>query len=98
MRAHPDLVAGSDRLDTGLMSVLPPTVSKIGAEGVLAAALPDGAALAVTVADGAGRAVGPVLLEVLRRRDLEIPSVLRTLAAPPVSGGGHPIGDHRVRV
>ena len=98
MRAHPELVAGSDRLDTVLMASCPGALSKVGAEGVLTAALPDGAALAVKVADGAGRAVGPVLLEVMRARGLEIPEMLRALAVPPVGGGGHPIGDHHVRV
>ncbi|GAA4811829.1 asparaginase [Actinomycetospora chlora] len=97
MLTHPDLVAGTDRLDTVLMQVLPGAVSKVGAEGVLLAVLPDGAALALKVADGAGRAVGPVLLEVLRRRGAEIPDDLRIVADPPVRGGGHPIGAHRVR-
>jgi L-asparaginase II len=59
MRAHPELVAGSDRLDTVVMASLPGALSKVGAEGVLAVALPDGASLAVKAADGAGRAVGP---------------------------------------
>ncbi|WP_433032560.1 asparaginase [Actinomycetospora sp. CA-053990] len=100
MRAHPGLVAGPDRLDTVLMTVLPGALSKVGAEGVLLAVLPDGASLALAVVDGAGRAVGPVLLEVLRRRGLENPdrtAELSSLAAPLVRGGGHPIGVHRVR-
>ena len=100
MRAHPGLVAGPDRLDTVLMTVLPGALSKVGAEGVLLAVLPDGASLALAVVDGAGRAVGPVLLEVLRRRgleDLDRTAELSSLAAPLVRGGGHPIGVHRVR-
>ena len=100
MRAHPGLVAGPDRLDTVLMTVLPGALSKVGAEGVLLAVLPDGASLALAVVDGAGRAVGPVLLEVLRRRGLDHldrTAELTSLAAPLVRGGGHPIGVHRVR-
>jgi len=97
MRAHPGLVAGPDRLDTVLMTVLPGALSKVGAEGVLLAVLPDGASLALAVVDGAGRAVGPVLLEVLRRRGLDRTAELTSLAAPLVRGGGHPIGVHRVR-
>jgi L-asparaginase II len=97
MRAHPLLVAGSDRLDTVLMTSLPGSLSKVGAEGVLAAALPDGAALAVKVADGGGRAVGPVLLEVLRRRGWAISGALAALADPPIRGGGYSLGDHSVR-
>jgi L-asparaginase II len=100
MRAHPGLVAGPDRLDTVLMTVLPGALSKVGAEGVLLAVLPDGASLALAVVDGAGRAVGPVLLEVLRRRGLDHldrTTELSSLAVPLVRGGGHPIGVHRVR-
>jgi L-asparaginase II len=97
MRAHPGLVAGTDRLDTVAMTELPGTLSKVGAEGVLLAVLPDGAALALAVVDGGARAVGPVLLEVLRRRGLTAPPALLAVAAPPVRGGGHPIGVHRVR-
>ncbi|MDD7941476.1 asparaginase [Actinomycetospora lutea] len=98
MRAHPDLVAGTDRLDTAVMTLLPGALSKIGAEGVLLAVLPDGAALALSVVDGGARAVGPVLLEILERRGITPPDALRVLAAPHVRGGGHPIGVHRVRV
>jgi L-asparaginase II len=97
MGAHPALVAGADRLDTVLMAQLPGSLSKVGAEGVLLAVLPDGASLAVKVADGAARAVGPVLLAVLAARGLEVPELLRAVADPPVRGGGHPIGSHRVR-
>jgi hypothetical protein len=64
---------------------------------VLLSVLPDGAAFAAKVLDGAGRAVGPVLLEILRRRGVEVPAGLRIVADPPVRGGGHPIGAHRVR-
>jgi len=97
MRAHPALVAGTDRLDTVLMTALPGSLSKVGAEGVLLAVLPDGASLALTVTDGAARAVGPVLLAVLGERGLDVPEPLRAVADPPVRGGGHPIGVHRVR-
>nr|WP_243418103.1 asparaginase [Actinomycetospora cinnamomea] len=97
MRAHPALVAGSDRLDTVLMAQQPGSLSKVGAEGVLLAVLPDGASLALKVADGAARAVGPVLLAVLTGRGLAVPEPLRAVADPPVRGGGHPIGSHRVR-
>jgi L-asparaginase II len=97
MRAHPWLVAGTDRLDTVLMSSLVGRLSKVGAEGVLLAVLPDGASLALKVADGAARAVGPVLLAVLEQRGVVVPDVLRQVADPPVRGGGHPIGAHRVR-
>ncbi|WP_433785081.1 asparaginase [Actinomycetospora sp. CA-101289] len=97
MRAHPWLVAGSDRLDTVLMSSLVGSLSKVGAEGVVLAVLPDGASLALKVVDGAARAVGPVLLAVLDERGVAVPEAIRAIADPPVRGGGHPIGAHRVR-
>jgi L-asparaginase II len=97
MRAHPWLVAGTDRLDTVLMSSLGGSLSKVGAEGVLLAVLPDGASLALKVADGAARAVGPVLLAVLEQRGVAVAEALRQVADPPVRGGGHPIGAHGVR-
>jgi L-asparaginase II len=97
MRAHPWLVAGTGRLDTVLMSSLVGSLSKVGAEGVLLAVLPDGASLALKVADGAARAVGPVLLAVLEQRGVAVAEALRQVADPPVRGGGHPIGAHGVR-
>lgn len=92
MRGRPDLVAGTDRLDTVLMTELPGAVAKSGAEGVLVAALPDGTALAAKVADGAGRALGPVLLAVLDAVGSPVPDRLRAVAAPPVVGKGRPVG------
>jgi L-asparaginase II len=68
MRAHPDLVAGTGRLDTALMRARPDLVAKGGAEGVHIAVLPDrGLAVAVKAEDGAGRAADVALLAVLDR-------------------------------
>ena len=97
MRARPELVAGTGRLDTVLMTALPGAIAKSGAEGVLVAALPDGTALAVKVDDGQMRAVGPVLLEVVRRVGLDLPPRLAAVAAPPVLGGGEPVGELRAQ-
>ena len=103
MRSHPWLVAGTGRLDTVLMTEVPGSLAKIGAEGVLLAALPGGTAgtagtaVAIKVDDGASRAVGPVLLEVMRRLGVDIPPRLAAVAAPPVLGGGRAVGELRVR-
>jgi L-asparaginase II len=68
MRAHPDLVAGTGRLDTALMRARPDLVAKGGAEGVHVAVLPDrGLAVAVKAEDGAARAADVALLAVLDR-------------------------------
>ena len=61
MRAHPFLVAGTGRDATAAMQSVPGLIAKDGAEGVYAAALPDGRAIALKVADGAARP-RPVLL------------------------------------
>ena len=61
MRTHPFLVAGTGRDATAAMQTVPGLIAKDGAEGVYAAALPDGRALALKVADGAARP-RPVLL------------------------------------
>ena len=56
MRGHPELVGGEGRQVTTLMRPVPGLIAKDGAEGVFAAALPDGGAVAVKIDDGAMRA------------------------------------------
>jgi L-asparaginase II len=94
MRSFPELVGGAGREVTDLMAGVPGLVAKDGAEGVFAAALPDGAAVAVKVADGATRAAVPVLVAGLRALDVEA-DVLDRLARTPVLGGGVPVGELR---
>jgi L-asparaginase II len=78
MTAHPDMVAGPERIDTILMRAFEgKIVSKIGAEGYLALGImpgvisPDSPALGITlkIADGdlTGRARPLVMLEILRQ-------------------------------
>ncbi|MFP4125090.1 MAG: asparaginase [Alphaproteobacteria bacterium] len=68
MRAHPELVAGTGRLDTALMRARPDLVAKGGAEGVHVAVLPEPhLAVAVKAEDGAARAGDVALLAVLER-------------------------------
>ena len=97
MRAHPWLVGGTGRLETVLMTEVPGTLAKSGAEGVLVAALPDGTALAAKVDDGHARALGPVLLDVLAAAGVSVCDALVAVAAPPVLGGGRPVGRLLVR-
>jgi L-asparaginase II len=94
MRAHPDVVGGPDRVVTRLMSGVPGLLAKDGAEGAFAAALPGGASAVVKIADGASRAVAPVLVAALRALDVNAP-VLDELATTPVLGGGRPVGEVR---
>jgi L-asparaginase II len=95
MRAHPWHVGGTGRDVTRLMAGVPGLLAKDGAEGVYAAALPDGSAVAVKVHDGAARARTPVLVAALRVLGVDAP-VLDELATTPVLGGGRPVGEVRV--
>ena len=91
MRAFPGLVGGTGRDVTALLEGIDGLVCKDGAEGVFAAALPDGSAVAVKVADGAMRAATPVLVGGLRALGVTA-EVLDRLGTAPVLGGGAPVG------
>jgi L-asparaginase II len=70
MQARPDLVGGSESLDTALMQAATGWVAKGGAEGLFCARAPDGLALALKCEDGNFRALRPALgrfLAVLER-------------------------------
>jgi len=90
MRAHPELVAGTGANDTALMRTVPGLLAKVGAEGVIAAAVPGRGAVAVKIEDGAERARTPVLLDELDRLGVALPPLEEL-----VLGGGEPVG--RVR-
>jgi L-asparaginase II len=96
MRAHPFLVAGTGRLDTALMPVVPEVLSKGGAEALACAAiLTDGIGVAVKIDDGGDRAAGPALVRVLALLgavDDESEAALAATARPDVLGGGRPVG------
>ncbi|NOV99651.1 L-asparaginase II [Isoptericola chiayiensis] len=97
MSAHPDLVGGRRRDATLAMRAVPGLVAKDGADGVYAAGLPGGAALAFKVLDGASRPRPAVLGAALRIAGaLDVPGVdgaaLEAMAATPVEGGGRPVG------
>ncbi|WP_425548831.1 asparaginase [Amycolatopsis ultiminotia] len=67
IRRHPDLVAGTRRDVTGLMRAVPGLIAKDGFEAVQLAALPDGTAVALKIADGGDRARRAVLTAALTR-------------------------------
>jgi L-asparaginase II len=94
MRAHPEFVGGTQRDVTCLMAGVPGLLAKEGAEGVFAAALADGRAVALKVDDGAQRARLPVMVAALRRLGLDAP-VLDRFATTPIMGGGARVGDVR---
>lgn len=97
VRAHPWWVAGPDRPVTRLAGAVPGLVAKDGAEGVLAAALPDGRAFAVTVLDGSPRPLPVVARAVLA--SLGAGSAALTEATrTDVLGHGTPVGAVRALV
>lgn len=101
MRDRPELVGGEDAADTALMRAGPGVVAKRGAEGVLIAGLAgsegadgsdgspdsvgDAIGVAVKVVDGAARATGPLVAEVLASYGMRVPQLVRR---PAVLGGG----------
>lgn len=94
MRAHPGLIAGDGRAATRLMQGVSGLIAKDGAEGVFAAALPDGGAVAVKIDDGASRAADQAVVGALRHLGIRA-SVLDDLACAPLLGGGVPVGEVR---
>ncbi|MBM0238658.1 asparaginase [Micromonospora sp. ATA32] len=91
MRAYPEIVGGTRADDTRLMRGVHGALAKVGAEGVVAAALPGVGAVAVKIDDGAARARMPVLVSALRRLGVAAP-VLDEFAELPLFGGGVPVG------
>lgn len=89
MTAHPDMVGGPTRDVTRLMRLVPGLMAKDGAEGVYVAALADGRAVALKVADGGGRARAPVMVAALRSLGVDLASG----AVPEaILGHGEPVG------
>jgi L-asparaginase II len=82
MMVHPEHVASEGRLDTLLMRTLSGrVVCKAGAEGMHAAGLPGrGVGIAVKIADGSRRALGPAVVGVLTRLGLLTASEREALA------------------
>ncbi|WP_432003726.1 asparaginase [Streptomyces sioyaensis] len=94
MRAHPEMVSGSNRDVARLVRAVPGLLAKDGFEGVQVAALPDGRAVGVKIADGADRARMPVTAAALALCGVD-PDVLSAFATAPVLGGGAPVGTLR---
>lgn len=102
MSARPDLVGGPGRDVTAVMRAVPGLVAKDGAEGVYAAGLPDGSAVAFKVEDGSGRPRPAVLVaavaEALRAAGADVPQALLDAGDTPVLGHGRAVGTVRAVV
>lgn len=97
MRSHPSWVGGTGatRDVTRFMRVVPGLIAKDGAEGVYAAALPDGRAAALKIDDGGERPRRAVLTAALRLLGAD-GADLAGLGETPVRGGGQPVGGVRL--
>ncbi|MGH9272323.1 MAG: asparaginase, partial [Ilumatobacteraceae bacterium] len=89
MTAHPELVGGPQRDVTLLMQAVPGLLVKDGAEGVQVAAVPDGRAVALKIADGAARARAPVTVAALRSIGVDL---AHDVVVELVYGHGRPVG------
>lgn len=79
MRMHPDLVGGTGRDVTAWMHAVPGVIAKEGAAGVMAAAFPDGRAVAYKIADGSDDARRAVVPEAMRLLGVD-PAVIEHVA------------------
>jgi L-asparaginase II len=71
-------------------------MAKDGAEGVFAAALPDGRAVALKVADGSNRARPPLMHAALRALGVDVSGVDPAAWISPVLGHGRRVGEVRI--
>ncbi|MFJ4105773.1 asparaginase [Amycolatopsis japonica] len=85
IRKHPELVAGTRRDVTALMRAVPGLIAKDGFEAAQVAALPDGTAIAIKIADGGDRARRPVLAAALALCGVD-PNVLEPTPGLRVTG------------
>lgn len=97
MRAHPELVGGTDRDVTVWMQAVPGLIAKEGAAGVLAAALPDGRAVAYKIADGSDAARQAVMPKAMKLLGVDRDTIQRVVVETrvPVMGHGREVGQLR---
>lgn len=92
MTGHPEMVGGPRRDVTRLMRLVPGLMTKDGAEGVQVAALADGRAVALKIADGGGRARTPVMIAALRSLGIDVAT---DAIVKEIFGHGRPVGTVR---
>lgn len=91
MTGHPVMVGGRTCDATLFMQHVPTMMAKEGAEGVFAAAFPDGHAVALKISDGGDRARPPVMVAALRALGIDV-SAVEGLVQKPIMGHGHQVG------
>ena len=93
MTNHPDLIGGTDRLDTMIMEAAPgKLISKVGAEGVWLCGIlpcekyPEGLAIALKIEDGDDKRARPVLaIDLLRKLGVLDHEDLAELSPMPIT-------------
>ena len=97
IRRHPWAIAGDGTPNTVVIRELG-LVAKVGAEGVMVMAAPDGTTVAVKCVDGSSRATTLVALELLARAGVvgrDDADRVIALTTERVLGGGEPVGGVR---
>jgi L-asparaginase II len=92
MTSHPFVVGGPGRSVSLLMQAIPGLVAKDGADGVYVAAMPDGRAVALKIADGSDRARPAVMAAALAAIGVDV-SLAQSACRVPILGHGLPVGD-----
>lgn len=98
IRAYPQFLGGTGRDVTVLIDGTPGLIAKDGAEGVYAAGLDDGRAVALKMAEGGGGIGGgpqrarPVIMAAALRRLGVASSAYAQVETVPVLGHGRPVG------
>ncbi len=95
MRAAPEYVAGTRREATALMTMFPGLIAKDGADGMYAAALPDGRGLALKISDGGARARPAAIAGTLAALGFDQAALEPIADWEKVLGGGRPAGQMR---
>jgi L-asparaginase II len=100
IRKHPEYVSGTRRDERALLTAIPGSVGKAGAESCYAVALADGRAFALKVDDGAPRARPVLMAAALRRSGVDTEAgvdaeALDKVGVAPVMGGGRRVGEIR---
>lgn len=97
IRRHPWFLGGTGREVTAFVEGVPRLIAKDGADGVFAAALPDGRALALKVLDGSPRPVPVLVAGALRALGVNAPA-LDGLGRVDVLGHGRSVGTVRAPI
>ncbi len=92
MTGHPQVVGGEHRDVTTFMRHVPGLMAKDGAEGVFAAALGDGRAIAVKVADGSSRARPAAMVQALQALGVDTTEVAQ-LVRERIMGHDREVGE-----